>query len=446
MRAGTDPIERRRAIAATALAPAQRTTFKQAAERYYAAKGGSWSKKHAIQFPNTMRDYVYPVLGDDLPVADMDLDRVHRVLEPIWTTKPETASRVRARMEQVLDWATTLKMRHGDNPARWRGNLSNLLPERKKVRKVTHHPALPYDKMQAFWSALETRQSASAEGVALLILTAARTSEVTGARWREFDLDKNVWTVPEDRMKARRAHRVPLSDAALCRAGARMMHLKTGDDGFVLPGAKQGEPLSGDGDGDVAAKDEPVEGPSPWVDSDGKQVVPHGFRSTFRDWAAELTAHPNEMVEMALAHTVGNKVEAAYRRGDMFERRRRLMADWASWCTTASVPNADNVRRIGQKAVSAPGIGPSTIIDQRYASRMAARAVQLLRDGGVLRHQLTGNAGLYHIARGAISSRLARHAHCAGTQEAQTFMRLATMKAGCCQASQRPYQKEILCR
>jgi integrase len=358
VREGVDPIERRRALAATE-EPAKRSTFKDAAQRYFDAKKAGWrSAKHTVQFPNTMRDYVYPIIGE-MPVQEIDTDRVLKILEQelrdsdgkeigrLWTTRPETASRVRARIEQVLDWAAARRMRHGDNPARWRGHLSSLLPERKKVKAVDHHPALPYADAHSFWQALDTRKSASAEALRFTILTAARTGEVIGARWSEVDLEAKVWTVPADRMKVHRQHRFPLSKEAV-EILERMKALKDEGGGYVFPGATAEGPLSNMAMAMMVRKMSPAEGPPRWVDHKGSPIVPHGFRSTFRDWAAELTAHPNEMVEMALAHTVGNKVEAAYRRGDMFERRRRLMEDWATHCTTAPAAKSDNVHQIGE--------------------------------------------------------------------------------------------------
>jgi integrase len=336
VRGGVDPIERRRAIAGAPRVQAERVSFKQAAARYFENKKSGWhNDKHVAQFTSTMRDYCDPIIGDT-PVQDVGIDLVMRVLEPIWTTKPETASRVRSRIEAVLDWATALNLRHGENPARWRGSLKALLPARSKVKAVVHHAALPYGEMHAFWTALQTRDSVSASALSFTILTAARSGEVLGAKWSEVDLDAKAWTVPAERMKAKRQHRVALSD----EAGAvleRMKALKVDADadGFIFPGAASGRSLStmamamslrkmGRGD-----------------------LTVHGFRSSFRDWAAERTAYPHEMVEMALAHVISNKAEAAYRRGDMFERRRRLMRDWARHCLTAP-PEAGNLRRIGQ--------------------------------------------------------------------------------------------------
>jgi len=347
VRAGVDPIERRNELAAaTAPSPKKRTTFKHAAQRYFDSKKAGWrSDKHSIQFPNTMRDYVHPTIGE-WPVGDVDTDALLKILEQevrgpdgkvigtLWRTKPETAARVRARIEQVLDWATALKMRQGENPARWRGHLDAILPARSKVRAVKHHAALPFADMFEFWELLKTRTSVSAEALRFTILTAARTGEVIGARWREVDLGAKTWTVPAERMKAHRQHRVALSDAAV-EVLERMKPLKKADDDFIFPGAKPGEPLSqmamtmllrkmGRGD-----------------------LTTHGFRSTFRDWAAECTNFPGDMVEMALAHTISNRVEAAYRRLDQLDRRRRLMGDWAAHIKTKPVPKADNVTHIG---------------------------------------------------------------------------------------------------
>jgi integrase len=338
LRQGVDPIDRRRALLPAETRPT-RTTFREAGQHFFESKKDGWrSDKHAIQFPNTMRDYVYPHLGD-VPVQDVDTECVLRVLEQevkdgggkvigrFWTSRAETASRVRARIEQVLDWAAARQLRQGDNPARWRGHLSALLPERKKVRSVKHHPALPYAEIHAFWLDLAKRSSTSAEALRFAILTAARTGEVVGARWNEIDVESGVWTVPAERMKAHRQHRVPLSDEAAA-ALERMKALEKADDGFVFPGSGASTGLSNMALTMLLRK------------MKRSDLTVHGFRSTFRDWAAEVTTHPNEMVEMALAHTVGNKVEAAYRRGDMFARRRGLMNDWATYCTSPLQPPA----------------------------------------------------------------------------------------------------------
>jgi integrase len=242
---------------------------------------------------------------------------VLKALEQIWTTKPETASRVRGRIEAVLDWAKVREYRDGENPARWRGHLDKLLPARRKVRKVEHHAALPYAELPAFMAALRQRDGTAARALEFAILTAARTGEVIGARWSEIDLQARTWTIPDSRMKAGREHRVPLSDRAI-----EIIHglPRESANGFVFAGAREKQALS-----NMAllmtlrrmGRDD---------------LTTHGFRSTFRDWAAERTGYPNEVVEMALAHAVSNAVEAAYRRGDLFDKRRHLMADWMAFC------------------------------------------------------------------------------------------------------------------
>jgi integrase len=334
VRDGVDPIERRRQVSTAARLEAQRTTFRQAAQRYLDAKKAGWrSAKHTDQFLSSLKAYAFDTIGDQ-PVQNIDTDMVLKVLEPIWTVKPETASRVRSRIEQVLDWAGARKMRRGENPARWRGHLQSLLPARGKVRAVEHHAALPWADMHDFWAALSERTSSSAEALRFAILTAARTGEVIGARWSEIDLAAKSWTIPAERMKAHKQHRVALSDEAV-RLLERLAPLKAENDGFVFPGAKLGAPLSNMAMTMSLRK----------MGRDDLTV--HGFRSTFRDWAAETTAYPNEMVEMALAHSIGSKVEAAYRRGDLFDKRRRLMDDWATHCLTKPA-KADNLHRIGE--------------------------------------------------------------------------------------------------
>jgi integrase len=317
--AGLDPIEDRKAVrlarkAETAVA----MTFKQCAKKYIDAHQGTWKNpKHAAQWPSTLKTYVYPVFGD-LSVKDIDVGLVLKAIEDIWKTKPETASRVRGRIETVLDWATARDYRSGENPARWRGHLDKLLPARNKVAKVKHHEALPYLDMSAFITDLRANGSISARALEFTILTAVRTNEAIGAKWSEFDTEANMWTIPAERMKGGREHRVPLSEAAvtLLKTLPRIM-----GNPHVFPGVKEERPLSN------MAMLEMVRGLRP----DAGLTV-HGFRSTFRDWAAEQTAYPNEMVEMALAHIVSDKTEAAYRRGDMLERRRRLMKDWSDYC------------------------------------------------------------------------------------------------------------------
>ena len=312
--AGIDPIEDRRAGAIKAALDAARTmTFKQCAEAYVAAHRAGWrNPKHAAQWATTLDAYVYPVFGDQ-PVQAIDTGFVMRAVEPIWTAKPETASRVRGRIESVLDWATARNYRQGENPARWRGPLENLLPARSKVRRVEHHAALPYAEIGAFMAELRARDGVAARALEFAILTAARTGEVIGATWAEFDLQDRLWTIPAERMKAGREHRVPLSAPALAILQA-LPKGEPSDRVFPLSQMALLMTLRRMGRGDLTV---------------------HGFRSTFRDWAAERTGFPAEVAEMALAHTVADKVEAAYRRGDLFAKRRQLAEAWAKFCAEA---------------------------------------------------------------------------------------------------------------
>lgn len=317
---GIDPIDQRDAIRQSKLADAARAiTFKDAAKSYIESNRAGWrNAKHAAQWEATLATYAEPIIGA-LAIQDIDTGLVLKTLEPIWTTKPETASRLRGRIEAVLDWAKARGHRDGENPARWRGHLDKVLPPRAKVQRVKHHAALPFDGLPAFMAALRSEKSVSALALEFAILTAARTGEVIGAKWAEFDLVEKVWIVPRERMKAGREHRVPLSD----RATAILKAIKPDEvsgDLFVFRGNKPRSPLSNMAFLMLLRR----------MKRDNLTV--HGFRSTFRDWAAEHTNFPNEVSEMALAHTIGNKVEAAYRRGDMFEKRRALMETWAKAC------------------------------------------------------------------------------------------------------------------
>ena len=242
--------------------------------------------------------------------------------EPVWSKKPETATRLRARIERVLDWATVRGYRDGDNPARWRHHLDKLLPKRSRVRMVKHHPALPYTALPVFVTELRAQEGIGARALEFLILTAARTGEVIGAKWSEINLKEKVWTVPAERMKSKKEHRVPLSNRALAVIEAMR---KDHPSEYVFPGERESKPLSNMAMLAVLRRME------------RRDVVPHGFRSTFRDWAAERTNYPREVAEAALAHTIADKVEAAYRRGDLFGKRERLMIEWARYCSTRRV-------------------------------------------------------------------------------------------------------------
>src|SRR5262252_1691001 len=318
---GIDPIEARRAERLKVqLEVAKAITFKECAEGYIKAHRAGWRNgKHASQWEATLATYAEPVIGK-LSVQAIDTALVLKVLEPIWTEKPETAGRVRGRMESILDWAKVRGYRMGENPARWKGHLDHLLPARGKVRRVEHHAALPYAELPGFLVSLREQEGTGARALEFAILTAARTGEVIGARWGEIDLLDKTWTLPTTRMKAGKEHRVPLSARALAILKEMQAH-RHADDAFVFPGAKPVRPLSNMaflmllrrmGQGDVTA---------------------HGFRSSFRDWAAERTTFPSEVAEMALAHTLSDKTVAAYNRSDLSERLRRLMAAWATFCT-----------------------------------------------------------------------------------------------------------------
>lgn len=324
---GNDPLEVREVErAARALAVARTLTFAEAATQYFNAHERKWSNaKHRAQFLSTLKAYAFPRIGR-LAVADIDTGQVLRCIEPIWQEKTETASRVRGRIESVLDWATVRGYRTGDNPARWKGHLSEALPARGQIAKVEHHSALPFDQVPAFMAALAEREGMAARALQFTILTAARTGEVIGARWNEIDLLERTWTVPASRMKANREHRVPLADAAL----ALLRNLPREAE-FVFPGGRKGVPISNMAMLTLLRR------------MGRRDITIHGFRSSFRDWAAERTAYPNHVVEMALAHVVGNKVEAAYRRGDLLDKRRRLMNEWARYCGSSPAGAGANV-------------------------------------------------------------------------------------------------------
>lgn len=314
---GIDPIEAKRASrAALRLEAAKSVSFDAAVASYLQANRSGWKNaKHADQWESTLRTYASPHFGA-LPIAAVDTSLVLKALEPIWASKAETASRVRGRIEAVLDWATVRGHRTGENPARWRGHLDKLLPAPRKVAAVEHHPALPFGELPAFMARLGGQVGFGARALEFAILTATRTGEVIGATWDEIDLETRTWIIPKTRMKAGREHRVPLNDAA-CALLTALPQGKGQEP--VFPGAKAGKPLS-----NMALL-------ATLKRMDRPDLTTHGFRSTFRDWAAETTDYPNEVVEMALAHTVGNKVEAAYRRGDLFIKRQALMREWGEY-------------------------------------------------------------------------------------------------------------------
>jgi integrase len=334
---GINPIEQRR-VAKDAAKEAQGQTFQTIAERYIKAHEPEWGNtKHAAQWTATLTAYAYPTLKDK-PVSSIGVNDVLAVLESIWTEKPETASRVRGRLEAVLGYAAALKLRSTENPARWRGNLDHLLPKRGDIAEVEHHPAVPWAELPGVYAKLCESRGLSALCLRFLILTAVRSNEARSATWAEIDMDAKVWTVPALRMKGRktkkREHRVPLSAPALAILG-EMAQFGTAPDKLVFPGAVKGKPLS-----DVALN-------KALRAAGAVDYVVHGLRSTFRDWAAERTAYPREVAESALAHVNKDKSEAAYLRTDHLEQRRRLMDDWATYATTPAAP-AGQVVNIGK--------------------------------------------------------------------------------------------------
>jgi integrase len=318
---GIDPIEaRRQRREATQLEAARSITFEDCAARYIEAHKAGWrNAKHADQWGKTLETYAYPVFGA-LPVQAIDTALVTKVLDPIWREKTETATRVRQRVEAILDWATAHGYRSGDNPARWRGHLNKLLPAPSRVRKVEHHNAMPYADLPEFFAELSGRNTISAKALAFTILTAARSGETRGSTLGEISDDGTIWTVPGERTKSGREHRVPLSDEAL--AILRSLDYLGEDDSELLFPGPRGKPLS-----DTAMRK--------YLQQDmGKPgLTVHGFRSSFRDWTAECTNVPREIAEAALAHVLRDKTEAAYQRGDMLDRRRGLMSAWAKFCT-----------------------------------------------------------------------------------------------------------------
>lgn len=312
---GIDPIEQRKAARAAILAAnAKAITFDECARQFLKSKTAEFSNpKHAAQWSSTLKDYASPIIGK-LPVDAVELAHIVKILEPIWQEKTETATRVRGRIESVLAWATVSGYRTGDNPARWKGTLDAVLPKPGKLKKVQHHRALPWQEINPFIQKLRQRKGTAAKALEFLILTATRSGEVRGATWQEIDLQARTWTVPAERMKAGKEHTVPL-----CADAVKLLENLPRFEGsdLIFPGARGGV-LS-----DVALT-KPIR-------AIGLDVTVHGFRSTFRDWCAESTNYPNEVAEMALAHTVSNAVERAYRRGDLLAKRSNLMRDWCKY-------------------------------------------------------------------------------------------------------------------
>ncbi len=330
VKAGIDPIEVKRenttkAVEERKKSKAQAMTFERCAEDFIAQKEPEWkSAKHAQQWQNTLKHYAFPIIGL-LPVGDIENHHILEILQPIWLKKTETATRVRNRIELILDYASALKFRAGDNPARWRGNLDAILPKPSKVKNVKHHTALPYDDMSQFMAELLGVNGLAAKALILTILTATRTSEVLNARWSEFNLDKRTWTIPSERMKTGKAHRIPLSAPAV----DLLNNIKDGSKSkLVFPGQKQGKSLSNMAMTNTLRR------------MGRGELTVHGFRSTFRDWVAEKTNYPQRVAETALAHKLKDAAEAAYQRGDLLEKRVQLMQAWAEYC----LPKESNVQ------------------------------------------------------------------------------------------------------
>jgi integrase len=352
-----DPIEQRKTQRAAERAQtAKLMTFDDCRKAYIEAHETAWrNSKHRAQWTSTLQTYVSPIFGK-LPVQAVDTGLVLKVIEPIWSTKPETASRVRGRIESILNWARVRGHCTGENPARWRGHLDHLLPAKSKVRKVKHHPALPYEQIGAFMADLETREGIAAQALQVVILCTCRTGDIIGNNrddkppmlWPHVDLTVRLWAIPST--KTDTEHRVPLSDAAVGLL-KKVRALELGE--IVFPGMSAGEALSNMAMTNVIKRmneDRVRRGLPQYVDpkQGNRTITVHGFRSTFRDWAAERTNVPNHVVEMALAHAISDDVEAAYRRGDLFDKRRKLMESWAAFCAKSPAHDVGKVIAIRQ--------------------------------------------------------------------------------------------------
>lgn len=302
---------------------AKMMTFRECVESYVEINKDAWKGKNVTSWARPLEIYAYPIIGD-LNVADIDTPLIMKILEPIWKKKTETAKKVRLRIELVIDWARVRGLRDGENPVRWRGHLSHLLPSPEKIHKTKHHPALEYTKIADFMQIVRASTSVGARALEFTILTACRTTEVRAAKWKEVDFKNMVWIIPAERMKADKEHRVPLSTSA----GALLESLfeqRIGD--YIFPGIKKDTCISN------MTMMRVIDRYNEQLDEKNRlNITVHGFRSTFRDWAEEISKHQREIAEAALAHAVGNKVEQAYRRGDALEKRRAMMEDWAKYC------------------------------------------------------------------------------------------------------------------
>ena len=337
---GIDPLDDRAAkrgaeLADAAIEKARAKTFRQCAEDFMLSRQAKWKNpKHRQQWASTLATYAYPSFGN-LPVQAVNGAMVIQVLKPIWNLKPETASRLRGRIETILNYATACGYRSGDNPAQWRGHLDYVFPARNEIRKVKHHAALPYGELPSFMGVLRAQEGMAARALEFAILTTTRTSETLNARWPEIDLERSLWTIPADRMKAGTEHRVPLSPQAVEMLNGLKSKAQLSE--WVFPGASPGRPLSNMAMLMVLRR------------MKRGDLTAHGFRSTFRDWAAEQTNYPREVAEAALAHTNGNKVEAAYFRSDLFDKRSRLMNEWAKYCTSPVTKSANKIVKLHKR-------------------------------------------------------------------------------------------------
>jgi integrase len=311
---GIDPLE------VKPVAPPDKPTFTHCAALFIKHHRRGWkNRKHGRQWVSTLKTYVRPVIGNR-PVDEIGTEEILQILTPIWISKNETAKRVQGRIENILDYAAARKWRDANNPARWRGHLDKLLLSPNKIQNVRHHPAMPYDMVAAFMAELRANTSISSYALQWLILTATRTSETLQGKWEEIDLKTQIWTIPSERMKAKRPHRVPLTDPAMAILDVSP---RVAGNPYLFPGSRYSKPLSN------MALLQLMRGMGYGVGGNKADYVPHGFRSSFRDWAGEVSSFPHDVCEMALAHVIENKAEAAYRRGDLFAKRRRMMQEWA---------------------------------------------------------------------------------------------------------------------
>lgn len=347
---GIDPLQHRKHQEAAAEATGSGVpSFTSAAAAYIRSKRHEWSNpKHARQWCATLKTYARPVIGSK-PVDQVTTEDVLTIIKPIWTSRTETAKRVQGRVENILDFAAARQWRDSANPARWRGHLDKLLPSPARVKKqrnggtTRHHPAMPYTEVPAFMVEVRALDSVSALALEWLILTATRSGETLQATWSEVDTEAAIWTIPATRTKTRREHQVPLSGAALALLD-RLPRVAGNDHLFV--GARQGRPLSN------MAMLQLMRGLGYGVGGDRGDYVPHGFRSSFRDWSGEVSSFPRDVCEMALGHAIESKVEAAYRRGSLMQKRRAMMQEWADWCGKGEVDNVVSLDRHQQAAGS----------------------------------------------------------------------------------------------